>query len=172
MLKRTILTTAALTLVAVPALAGETMKSGDANTMKMDKPAVSSEMKASTMTAPEFLTRQAAGEVRAEQLIGTKVINTKSEDVGSIDDLVVSKNDGIVAAVISVGGFLGVGDKLVAVNANSVSFHEAKDNTLVAMIDKSKADLEAAPSFRKSDTSVIENMKSMLRDDDSHGMSK
>lgn len=52
---------------------------------------------------------------RASKLVGAAVVNNNDERIGTIDDLVVSPEDKVTYAIISVGGFLGVGSKLVAV---------------------------------------------------------
>jgi hypothetical protein len=52
---------------------------------------------------------------RASKLIGATVHNEADEKIGSVDDLIVTGKDRVVYAIVSVGGFLGVGDKLVAV---------------------------------------------------------
>jgi hypothetical protein len=52
---------------------------------------------------------------RAGKIIGAKVYNDADEEVGTIDDLIVNRDDRVPYATVSVGGFLGVGDKLVVV---------------------------------------------------------
>ena len=54
------------------------------------------------------------GEARASKVIGSSVYNDHDEKVGSIDDLLVGR-DGKINAVLSVGGFLGMGTKYVEV---------------------------------------------------------
>jgi len=53
--------------------------------------------------------------LRASELIGGDVRNAADEVIGEIDDVVVSRDGGKVQAVVSVGGFLGIGSKLVLV---------------------------------------------------------
>jgi sporulation protein YlmC with PRC-barrel domain len=62
------------------------------------------------------------GDWRASKVVGLNVYNEKNENVGSINDLLMDKSGGIKAAVISVGGFLGMGAKLVAVPFDKVKF--------------------------------------------------
>jgi sporulation protein YlmC with PRC-barrel domain len=62
------------------------------------------------------------GDWRASKLVGLSVYNAKNENVGSIGDLLTDKSGSIKAAVISVGGFLGVGSRLVAVPFDKVKF--------------------------------------------------
>ena len=62
------------------------------------------------------------GSWRASKLVGLSVYNDKNESVGSISDMLTDKNGKIVAVVIGVGGFLGVGEHLVAVPFEKVKF--------------------------------------------------
>ena len=52
---------------------------------------------------------------RASKLVGASVVNSADERIGTIDDLVVNPQDKVTYAILSVGGFLGIGSKLVAV---------------------------------------------------------
>jgi len=62
------------------------------------------------------------GDWRASKLAGLNVYNDKNESVGSINDLLTDKSGSIKAVVIGVGGFLGVGEHLVAVPFDKVKF--------------------------------------------------
>jgi sporulation protein YlmC with PRC-barrel domain len=62
------------------------------------------------------------GDWRASKVVGLNVYNEKNENVGSINDLLMDKSGSIKAAVISVGGFLGMGAKLVALPFDKVKF--------------------------------------------------
>jgi hypothetical protein len=61
---------------------------------------------------------------RASKLIGASVVNDKNEKIGSIDDLIVTPADRVLFAVISVGGFLGINGRLVAVPYSSLTVDE------------------------------------------------
>ncbi|MCC7048329.1 MAG: PRC-barrel domain-containing protein [Alphaproteobacteria bacterium] len=61
---------------------------------------------------------------RASKIIGASVVNEANEAVGKIDDLVIRADDRAVVAIVSVGGFLGVGTRLVAVPYESISWRE------------------------------------------------
>jgi sporulation protein YlmC with PRC-barrel domain len=84
-----------------------------------------------------------AGSARASKLIGSKVYKGDTS-IGQIEDVLVDLDHATVAAVIlSVGGFLGVGDKLVAVPVNQIKVgSEAKFTT-----DLTKDQLASAPAF-------------------------
>ena len=62
------------------------------------------------------------GDWRTSKVVGLNVYNEKNENVGSINDLLMDKNGSIKAAVISVGGFLGMGARLVAFPYDKVKF--------------------------------------------------
>ncbi len=62
------------------------------------------------------------GEWRASKMVGLNVYNDKNESVGSINDMLMDKSGNIKAVVIGVGGFLGVGEHLVAVPLDKVKF--------------------------------------------------
>jgi sporulation protein YlmC with PRC-barrel domain len=54
---------------------------------------------------------------RATQLIGREVSNEKGQEIGKIDDLIVGR-DKVLFAIIGVGGFLGMGEHLIAIPYN------------------------------------------------------
>ena len=62
------------------------------------------------------------GDWRASKVAGLNVYNEKNESIGAINDLLMDKSGSIKAAVISVGGFLGVGARLVAVPFDKIKF--------------------------------------------------
>ena len=62
------------------------------------------------------------GNWRASKLVGLNVYNDSNESLGSINDLLADKSGNIKAVVIGVGGFLGVGEHLVAVALDKVKF--------------------------------------------------
>jgi sporulation protein YlmC with PRC-barrel domain len=62
------------------------------------------------------------GEWRASKVVGLSVYNDKNESVGSINDMLMDKSGNIKAVVLGVGGFLGVGEHLVAVPFDKVKF--------------------------------------------------
>jgi len=69
-----------------------------------------------------FMTKLETGQMLASELIGTKVISANNESIGDINDVIVDRNGQAVAAVVGVGGFLGIGEKDVAVPFKSIEF--------------------------------------------------
>jgi hypothetical protein len=80
-------------------------------------------------------------------VIGSKVVNIQNEDLGKIEDLVIDAGAGRIAyAVLSFGGFLGMGEKYFAMPWNAFYF-DLKENRAVLNADKKL--LESAPVFDK-----------------------
>lgn len=80
---------------------------------------------------------------RASKVIGSTVINEAQETIGTIDDLIITSNEKIPFAILSVGGFLGMGTKNVAVPYNAFS---AKDDKLM-LPGATKEMLKSLPDF-------------------------
>jgi sporulation protein YlmC with PRC-barrel domain len=78
--------------------------------------------KAAPATASD--TTSFKGNWRASKLVGLNVYNDSNESLGSINDLLTDKSGDIKGVVIGVGGFLGVGEHLVAVPLDKVKFVE------------------------------------------------
>ncbi len=64
------------------------------------------------------------GTWRASKVVGVNVYNDQNEKIGSINDLLMDKSGSIKAAVIGVGGFLGMGEHLVAVSYDKLKFSD------------------------------------------------
>ncbi len=82
-----------------------------------------------------------------KNLIGCDVVNAQNEDLGTIEDVVLDAGAGRIAyAVLSFGGFLGMGEKYFAIPWNALHFN-SEENRAVLNIDKKL--LENAPGFDK-----------------------
>ncbi len=83
----------------------------------------------------------------ASSLRGTDVKNTKGENLGELKDLMIDVESGRVSyAVLSFGGFLGMGDKYFAIPLQKFSV-DTEDEELI--LNVSKEQLENAPGFDK-----------------------
>jgi sporulation protein YlmC with PRC-barrel domain len=90
---------------------------------------------------------------RASEIVGTDVKNLKKEDLGEVKELVINPATGdIEYAVISFGGFLGMGDKVFAVPFDLLQAPEVKagDDLAFFTFDADKSRLENAPGFEMS----------------------
>jgi hypothetical protein len=72
--------------------------------------------------------------------------NRAGEKIGTISDLIVASDGTIAAALVSVGGFLGIGDKEVAVPFSSIELVR-NDNDWRLVIDATKDALRDAPAY-------------------------
>jgi sporulation protein YlmC with PRC-barrel domain len=88
-----------------------------------------------------------ATDIRASDLIGMDVYNLNNEEVGEVQDLVLDNGKNIKAIVISVGGFLGLGERNVAVQPGSVLIRRQGDAER-AVINTTKETLKNAPEFK------------------------
>ncbi len=87
-------------------------------------------------------------QVSAGQYIGHAVYNFQGENIGDINDLLFDKDGGIVAAVIGVGGFLGMGEKNVAVAFSAIQVREDSETGAITLsMDASADQLAAAPEL-------------------------
>jgi sporulation protein YlmC with PRC-barrel domain len=83
----------------------------------------------------------------ASTLSGDNVVNDRGEDIGKINEIMIDIPSGRVAyAVLSFGGFLGMGDKLFAIPWSRLTVDEDRK---VFVLDLDKATLERAPGFDK-----------------------
>ena len=92
-------------------------------------------------------TAEMYGVVSASKIIGEAVVNRQNEDLGKIHELVIDAKEGRLAyAVLSSGGFLGMGNRLFAMPWQAFEF-ASTENKLILNVDKEK--LKAAPGFDK-----------------------
>ena len=92
----------------------------------------------------------AKGDMASSALIGTKVRNANKESIGKIDDIYLDKDAKVTDVVISVGGFLGVGSKDVAVKWSDITMSQ-EDNSVVMTTSLTKEALMALPDYTKAE---------------------
>ncbi|PSJ63418.1 PRC-barrel domain-containing protein [Kumtagia ephedrae] len=96
------------------------------------------------------LTEMPAGDIRAEDLVGTTVYGANDANIGEIGDVVLTQDGKVDALIIDVGGFLGVGEKEVAVGMDNLAFMTDADGNKYLYTNFSKEQLDAAPAYDKS----------------------
>jgi sporulation protein YlmC with PRC-barrel domain len=98
---------------------------------------------ATANSTPKFMTSD--NEVRVGKLVGATVYNDKGDSVGSIDDVLMAQDgDKAQTAIISVGGFLGMGSKLVSVPFDKLKIEKDK----VVMSGATKDALKGMPEYK------------------------
>jgi sporulation protein YlmC with PRC-barrel domain len=99
-----------------------------------------------------------AGEILADDLIGETVYSgqgEEAEEIGQISDLVVGEQGEISAAVIGVGGFLGIGERDVAIDFEQLHFTQDQDGELRIVADMTREQLEQAQAFEDSEQTQL-----------------
>lgn len=153
-MKHLLLTTALIAAGATAPALADTSVSGSASTT-MNTPATDT-----------YLSQRAEGHIRASDFIGMRVYAAADsgeltdidgaddnwENIGEINDVIINRSGEIEAVLVDIGGFLGIGERQVAVTLNDVQFvsdsstEDAEDFFLVLNADPDT--LQDAPEFR------------------------
>jgi len=98
---------------------------------------------------PGFVQKQDAGEWRASKLIGSSVYGPKDESIGDINELLIADDGSVEAVVVGVGGFLGIGEKDVAIPFDALNVQRKPNSDAIEKITVaySKDELKNAPKF-------------------------
>jgi sporulation protein YlmC with PRC-barrel domain len=99
------------TMIAAPAIAQD----NNANQAQTQN-------QAAAAPSGEFMTQAQKGEYRASKFVGINIYNNNDENIGEINEVMVDKDGSIKAVVIGVGGFLGIGEKNVALPFKSIQW--------------------------------------------------
>lgn len=86
----------------------------------------------------------------ASQFMGQTIFTAAGENIGDVNDLVLNKDGNGMLAVVGVGGFLGIGEKNVAVPVEKITVKKNESGYLFLTTSTSKAELEAAPAFEQT----------------------
>jgi sporulation protein YlmC with PRC-barrel domain len=100
---------------------------------------------AANASAPVKYGEASSSNVMSSKLIGLNVYNNENQDIGEIKDLAIDGNN-LTGVVVSVGGFLGVGEKYVLLDPSSIALQN-DNGKWKAHINTSKEDLKSAPKF-------------------------
>jgi hypothetical protein len=145
MFKRLMITTAAAALVVGSAAAQQTPPPSKAPPMQK------SETMPNAQGSHQFVTTQAADQWLASKFKGTDVMGANNEKIGDVTDILFDQNGRVLAYVIGVGGFLGIGQKDVALAPNA--FRVTNDrNEMKLTLAMSRDELKNAPEFKARST--------------------
>jgi sporulation protein YlmC with PRC-barrel domain len=106
-----------------------------------------------------FVTVQPQGLWLASQFLGQAITNQAGETIGDVNDVLFDKNGRMATVVIGAGGFLGLGEKNVAVPFDSLSFTADASGKRVVTVPLSKERLQAAPEFKATEKTVYMRAK-------------
>jgi hypothetical protein len=150
MLKKFMITTAAAALVAGAAVAQTSpppVKSPPpAAAPKTDMPAA----KADTKADAKVITQQGANQFLASKFKGTDVVGNDNKKIGDVNDVLFSRDGKVEAYVIGVGGFLGIGQKDIALAPSA--FEVVMDNNEMKLkLAMTKDQLQQHAEFKAKD---------------------
>jgi hypothetical protein len=167
MTRKYLTTVAATAIFATASICAPAAFAQSATTPSTTAPAATSTAPAATTTAPamkaqvaptntasaatttgSYLTQQSQDQVSANTYIGQSVYNGGNESIGKVNDLIMQKQGGIVAAVVGVGGFLGIGAKNVAVPIANITVAQNNDGSVKLSTSETADTLKAAPEFQ------------------------
>ena len=121
---------------------------------------------ADSHAAVSYVEMAAEGDLQASELLGMRVYATENDlgdgatvaeggeqewdDIGEINDIVLDRDGAVQAIVLGVGGFLGIGEKDVAVDMSSLRFvaYQEDPGNFFLVVNSSKQMLEEAPAFQ------------------------
>jgi hypothetical protein len=95
------------------------------------------------------LTEMPADKISADNLIGTTVYGADDANLGEISDIVLTGDNSVDAIVVDVGGFLGIGEKPVAVAMDNLKFMNDKDGNTYLYTNLTKEQLESQAAYDK-----------------------
>jgi len=136
MLKKLMITTASLALLTSAAIA---------QTPDQTQPAPPS----ATAAKGQVITEQKPDQLLASKLKGTDVIGSNNEKIGDVNDMLFDKDGKILAYVVGVGGFLGIGAKDVALSPASFQIVPASERESMKLkLSMTKDELKTAADFK------------------------
>jgi sporulation protein YlmC with PRC-barrel domain len=104
----------------------------------------------------------AAGQWRASKLVGVNIYNEQNDKIGQVDDVIVDSSGKVDGVVVSVGGFLGMGEHNVMMKLNQIKFANKAGTTTTGSsssdskqwypdrgtVNATKDQLKAMPQFK------------------------
>jgi sporulation protein YlmC with PRC-barrel domain len=147
MLKRLLTTTAVLALSApLAAGIGVAQTSPSPQSAATPPSAASPPAAAAPTKSNQEVERMKPDEVRLSKIIGQSVYGSDEKKIGSVSDLIAEPGGTTISeAVLSVGGFLGVGEKRVAVKMSELKHDATNDRLTIAL---TKDQLKQAPEYQ------------------------
>jgi sporulation protein YlmC with PRC-barrel domain len=112
-------------------------------TMAVSLPVLADNLTPQTATTVKVDVAKIANGYRSTKIVGSDVVNDAGETIGKVDDLLVGRDDSVLYAIVSVGGFLGIGTKLVAVPFEQLQI--GKDSLVLP--GGTKDQLKSLPKF-------------------------
>lgn len=113
--------------------------------------APSVETTAPSVPSDKMMAASHTGQLSAKALLNENVKNAANKSVGDINDVLISSDGKIAAVIVGVGGFLGMGEKNVALPFTELMFAKNADDDLIVSTSATKESLQTAPEYKKPD---------------------
>lgn len=88
---------------------------------------------------------------RVSALLGSNVVNNHDERIGTIDDFIIGRDDRVLFTILQIGGFLGLGGRLVSVPYRSLVLDDAGGKIKVVLPGATRDELKKLPEFEYAD---------------------
>lgn len=105
-----------------------------------------------------FKQEQSESEWRMATYVGQPIFNAEGEKIGDVKDVLFERTGQITTVVVGVGGFLGLGEKRVALPFSVVTYVEEQDQRRI-VIPLSKQALQDAPAYKVNEKTTMEKVK-------------
>ncbi len=149
--------TLALLLAAAPtALSAQTNEAPQPTEAPVAEVQTKNDAEAPAKPVEGQITSQSENTVLASNLIGAAVKSPGDETIGEINDVIVTTDGAVEGVVIGVGGFLGLGEKDVAIELAAISLETTESGRATFVLNATREDLEAAPGFKTAEQQVAE----------------
>jgi hypothetical protein len=110
------------------------------------------------------VTVQAADTVLGSDLIGRTLYGPDQKKIGNINDIVMKQDgSGVDGLVVGIGGFLGLGERTVALTMDKFSFRPTESGRMVAVLNATKEELDKAPVFKSKADEAAETVRNAPR---------
>ena len=161
MLRTLFTTTALVVMVSGSAVAAEAGKMPDSTSASSGAPAGGTAANRTSTSVHEFelrtISSDAVSGILATNMVGKPVMTGETGEtgetveIGHINDVVFGQDGEVHAVVVGVGGFLGMGEKEVALDFSRLSFVPGEEDGLTIVSDVSRAELEEAAAYERPD---------------------
>ena len=135
----------------MPKGSGETVATNDNNnnTTTTTTTTTKKQNNQQAMAAPDRanMKKVQMSDISADNLQGKRVYGANNEDIGEISDVLLTQDGKVDAFVVDVGGFLGMGEKSVAIGTQNIDFMSDQDGDLVVFTPFTQEQLKNQPEY-------------------------
>ncbi|WP_035692384.1 PRC-barrel domain-containing protein [Azospirillum halopraeferens] len=124
-------------------------------TVTTDSPTAGTDTMGTGTMATDSAATAGAGAASADQMLGANVVGADGEDLGEVEDVILDASGNAQQLVISSGGFLGIGERQVAVDYSSATWDAAEERVMLSGVTRDQ--FREMEQFEYSDTTTSLN---------------